>query len=117
MKLLLLSTTMFLINIGCSTTSNPNNPPSIPPEHDDNAICTTHYEPHLCMIKIDDKPFSGYGTNECQARRKLSRVLQEAYHNPLLAKVAKCGKVFTSYGGPLLIRKSCNVLFEFSDNE
>ena len=101
---------------GCSTTSGPRNPLPIPPEHDDNAICATHYDPHLCMIKIDDKSFSGYGTNECRARRKLGRVLQQADHNPLLAKVAKCGKVFTSYGGPLLIKKSCNVLFEFNDN-
>lgn len=108
--------TGLIITTGCTTVSKPVPDIKIPEEHDDIAYCTTVYDPHLCMIKVDEETFSAYGTNLCVAKRRLQKTLKTARHNVLLANIAKCGRVFTSYEGPLLIKKSCNVLFDFNSN-
>jgi len=57
-------------------------------------LCATIYDPHLCLIEIDDTVFGGHGTNRCLALKNLRKNLIEKNHNPLIAEKAACGRVF-----------------------
>lgn len=77
------------ILVACKSTPAPEAPTKLP-----EGACTTVYDPHLCLITIDNTPFTGHGLNKCTALKKLRSALVEKGHNPLIVVRAKCGKVF-----------------------
>ena len=77
----------FVLLIGCASSPAP-----VPEPKQD--VCTTLYDPHLCLITIDSTTFAGHGSNKCVALRKLKQTLIERGHNPLLIQRAECGRVF-----------------------
>lgn len=79
-------TPLLLLLVGCATA------PKAPPEKPD--LCSTVYDPHLCLITIDSTTFAAHGSNRCVAVRKLKKTLEERGHNPLIVEKAECGRVY-----------------------
>ena len=77
---------ILLLLVACKTTPEPVPNPQ--------ELCTTLYDPHLCLITIDSTTFGGQGSNRCIALRNLRQALIENKHNPLLTEIAECGRVF-----------------------
>lgn len=77
---------LLLLLVGCATAPQP------PLEQPD--LCTTVYDPHLCLITIDKQTFAAHGSNRCVAIRKLKKTLEERGHNPLIVEKAECGRVY-----------------------
>lgn len=78
---------ILLLLAACKTTTPPQ-------PKDVQKLCASLYDPHLCIIVIDDTAFAGHGSNKCLALRKLRQVLVDSNHNPLLTQRASCGRVF-----------------------
>lgn len=74
-----------LILVGCATAPQPSKKTD---------LCTTVYDPHLCLITINSTTFAAHGSNRCVAVRKLKKTLEERGHNPLIVEKAECGRVY-----------------------
>lgn len=75
----------FFLLIGCQTTH---------PVVEKTIVCTTEYEPHLCVLTIDDIMYAGYGTNRCNALKSLQESLKIHKHNPNVSYKSNCEKVY-----------------------
>jgi hypothetical protein len=78
---------LLLTSASCATTE-PKQPTQIP------EMCPTNYDPHLCLISIDQEMFAAHGENKCVALKNLKRLLVSKNHNPELTKIVKCGPVY-----------------------
>lgn len=59
----------------------------------DGEICSSIYDPHLCMIVDKDKVFASHGSNRCVGMKKLKKKLEENKHKPILPDSIKCERV------------------------
>lgn len=84
MKITLIAALGLLALVGCVSTTKTS--------QSSNTVCSAEYRPHLCLVEIEDVIFGGYGTNLCQARKKLAVNLERAGINAPEDAV-KCGEL------------------------
>lgn len=68
--------------VGCAHTKHTPSP----------VVCPAVYQPYLCLVTVKDEHYAAYGTNRCEALKKLAATLERAGANADSIEV-ECGEV------------------------
>lgn len=68
----------------CAHTKRTSAPPPV--------VCPAVYQPYLCLVTVKGEHYAAYGTNRCEALKKLATTLELAGRNADLLEV-ECGEV------------------------